>query len=118
MDTVYIRGLRAEAVIGVYDWERDIRQTLVLDLELASDNPRAAATDRIDDAVDYAAISSRVIAFVESSEFQLIETLAERVAGMVMTEFGVPWLRLRLDKPGAVAEADSVGVEIERGERS
>ena len=115
MDTVYIRGLRAEAVIGVYDWERDIRQTLVMDLELASDNRGAAAADCIDDAVDYAAISSRVLAFVEGSEFQLIETLAEELAALVMAEFGVPWLRLRLDKPGAVAEADTVGVQIERG---
>jgi dihydroneopterin aldolase len=116
MDTVHIRGLRAEAVIGIHDWERDTRQALVIDLELASDNRAAAATDRIEDAVDYAAISSRVVAFVEGSEYQLIETLAERLAEKVMTEFGVAWLRLRLDKPGAVAEADSVGVQIERGE--
>jgi dihydroneopterin aldolase len=115
MDTVHIRGLRTEAVIGVYDWERDIRQVLVVDLELASDNRAAAATDAIEDAVDYAAISSRVLAFIEGSECQLIETLAERLAALVMSEFGVPWLRLRLDKPGAVAEAESVGVEIERG---
>ncbi len=115
MDTVHIRGLRTEAVIGVYDWERDIRQELVVDLELASDNRAAAATDAIEEAVDYAAISSRVLAFIEGSECQLIETLAEQLAALVMSEFGVPWLRLRLDKPGAVAEAESVGVEIERG---
>ncbi len=115
MDTVHIRGLRTEAAIGVYDWERDIRQVLVVDLELASDNRTAAATDAIEDAVDYAAISSRVLAFIEGSECQLIETLAEQLAALVMSEFGVPWLRLRLDKPGAVAEAESVGVEIERG---
>ena len=78
MDTVHIRGLRTEAVIGVYDWERDIRQVLVVDLELASDNRAAAATDAIEEAVDYAAISSRVLAFIEGSECQLIETLAER----------------------------------------
>ena len=115
MDTVHIRGLRTEAVIGVYDWERDIRQVLVVDLELASDNRAAAATDAIEEAVDYAAMSSRVLAFIEGSECQLIETLAEQLAALVMSEFGVPWLRLRLDKPGAVAEAESVGVEIERG---
>ena len=115
MDTVHVRGLRTEAVIGVYDWERDIRQVLVVDLELASDNRAAAATDAIEDAVDYAAISSRVLAFIEDSKCQLIETLAEQLAALVMSEFGVPWLRLRLDKPGAVAEAESVGVEIERG---
>ena len=117
MDTVHISGLRASAVIGVYEWERDIRQDLVLDLQLASDNRAAAATDCIDDAVDYAAISARVLTYVEDSEFQLIETLAERIAELVMTEFHVPWVRLRLDKPGAVTEADSVGVVIERGER-
>lgn len=118
MDTVHITGLRAETVIGVYDWERTIRQPLVVDLELASDNRRAAANDQIEDAVDYAAISTRVIAFIEASEFQLIETLAEQLAALLLTEFGIPWLRLRLDKPGAVAEADSVGVVIERGERA
>jgi dihydroneopterin aldolase len=117
MDTVYIRGLRAEAVIGVYDWERDIRQPLVLHLEMASDNQRAAASDRIDDALDYAAISSRVLSYIESSEFQLIETLAERIAALVMDEFQVAWLRLQLDKPGAVADAETVGVAIERGAR-
>jgi dihydroneopterin aldolase len=116
MDTVHIRGLRADAVIGVYDWERDIRQGLVIDLELASNNRRAASTDHIEDAIDYAAVSSRVLAAVEDSEFQLIESLAEHLAELVMTEFNVPWLRLTLDKPGAVTEADSVGVRIERGE--
>ena len=118
MDRVFIRGLRAETVIGVYDWERKIRQPLVIDLELASDNRRAASNDRLEDAIDYAAVSSRVLAYVEGSEFQLIETLAERIAELVMTEFAVPWLRLRVDKPGAVAEAETVGVQIERGEAS
>ena len=115
MDTVYIKGLKTDAVIGVYDWERDIRQTLVLDLELASDNRAAAATDVITEAVDYDAISKRVLAYVQASEFQLIETLAERVAEIVLTEFTIPWLRLQVSKPGAVAEAGDVGVIIERG---
>ena len=117
MDTVYITGLRAETVIGVYDWERNIRQGVVLDLEMAGDNRRAASQDRIEDALDYAAISSRVLSFIEGSEFQLIETMAEQVAAIVLGEFGVPWLRLRLAKPGAVAQAQDVGVVIERGER-
>ena len=117
MDTVYIRGLRAEAVIGVYDWEREIRQPLVLSLEMASDNRRAAGSDHLEDALDYAAISSRVLSYIEGSEFQLIETLAERIAALVMDEFQVSWLRLQLDKPSAVAEAETVGVAIERGER-
>lgn len=118
MDIVYIKELRAEAVIGVYEWERGIRQALVLDLELASDNRRAAADDAIADAVDYDAISKRVLAYVQASEFQLIETLAERVAELVLSEFDIPWLRLRVGKPGAVAEATDVGVVIERGERA
>lgn len=118
MDIVYIEGLKADAVIGVYDWEREIRQTLVLDLELASDNRAAAATDGISDAVDYDAISKRILAYVQTSEFELIETLAERVADIVLTEFNIPWLRLKLGKPGAVAEASDVGVIIERGSRT
>jgi dihydroneopterin aldolase len=118
VNTVYIRGLRTQAVIGVYEWERQIRQTLVLDLEMASDTARAAASDQIVDALDYAAISSRVIALVEASEYQLIEALADAVARMVTGEFDVPWLRLRVSKPGAVQEAEDVGVIIEYGERS
>jgi dihydroneopterin aldolase len=117
MDIVYIRELRAATVIGVYDWERSVRQIVLLDLELAADSRRAAASDEIGDALDYAALSARVLAFIEASEFQLIETLAEQVAALVMAEFGVPWLRLRLAKPGAVAQARDVGVIIERGER-
>ena len=118
MDMVFIRELRADTVIGVYDWERDIRQSVVLDLEMASDNPRAASSDQIGDALDYAAISTRVLSFIEGSEFQLIETMAEQIAALVMREFQVTWLRLRLSKPGAVAQAKEVGVQIERGERA
>ena len=117
MDIVFIRELRADTVIGVYDWEREIRQTVVLDLEMAADNRRAAASDRIDDALDYAAVSARLLSFIEESEFLLIETLAERVADILVGEFGVPWLRLRVSKPGAVAAARDVGVLIERGEK-
>ena len=108
---------RAQAVIGVYEWERDIRQALVLDLEMASDTVRAATSDQIADALDYAAISTQVVAMVEASEYRLIETLAEAVSAMIRRDFGVPWLRLRVSKPGAVAEAEDVGVIIESGER-
>lgn len=117
MDIVYIRGLRAQAVIGVYEWERLIRQPLVIDLEMASDSARAAASDAIADALDYAAISKRVLARVEDSQYQLIESLAEELARVVTDEFDVPWLKLRVSKPGAVAEAEDVGVVIERGVR-
>ena len=116
MDRVLITGLRIDTVIGVYDWERDIRQTVVLDLELAADNRAAARFDAIEDALDYAAISARLLAFVGGSRFQLIESLAEAVAELVRVEFGVPWLRLRVAKPGAAAEAETVAVVIERGE--
>ena len=118
MDTVYIKGLRVDTVIGVYDWERDIRQAVVLDLDMASDNRRAAAADSIELALDYAAISEAILGFVGGSEYQLIETLAEEVATLVLRDFNVPWLRLRVSKPGAVAQADDVGVVIERGERA
>ena len=117
MDIVYVSELRADTVIGVYDWERRIRQTVVLDLELATDNRRAAASDQLQDTLDYAALSARVLAFIEGSEFQLIETMAEQVAAIVLAEFAVPWLRLRIAKPGAVAAARTVGVLIERGEK-
>ena len=117
MDTVYIRGLKADAVIGVYEWERNIRQPLIIDLELASDNRAAATNDSIEDAVDYDAISGRVTAYVGDSEYQLIETLAEHLADIIMREFQIPWVRIQVAKPGAVEAADSVGVIIERGER-
>jgi len=115
MDIVFIRELHVDTVIGVYDWEREVRQTVVLDLEMASDNKLAARADDISDALDYAAVCNRLREFIENSQFQLIETIAERVAAIVLEEFNVPWLRLRLSKPGAVAQARDVGVLIERG---
>ncbi len=118
MDIIFIRDLRIDTVIGIYDWERSIRQTVSLDLELATDIRRAAASDAIDDTLNYKAVAKRVIAFVEESRFQLVETLAERVAELVLAEFGVPWLRLTLNKGGAVRGARGVGVVIERGTRA
>ena len=117
MDIVFIRELRADTVIGVYDWEREVRQSVVLDLEMAWDNTLPAGSDAISDALDYTAVSSRLLEFIEGSQFQLIEAMAEQVAAIVLEEFKVPWLRLRLCKPGAVAQARDVGVLIERGER-
>lgn len=116
MDIVFIRELRADTIIGVYDWEREVRQTVILDLEMASDNRRAAISDNIADTLDYAAVSSRVLSFIEGSQYQLIETMAEQVAAIVLQEFNVPWIRLRLCKPGAVPQAKDVGILIERGE--
>jgi dihydroneopterin aldolase len=117
MDIVFIRQLRIETVIGIYDWERQIKQPVILDLEMANDNTKPAATDRIEDTLDYKAISKRLKQFVGESRFELVETLAERCAAIVRDEFGVPWVRLKLDKIGAVTDAAGVGVIIERGER-
>lgn len=117
MDTVFIEDLRIETVIGIYEWERQIRQVVALDLEMAFDNRKPAASDRIEDTLNYKAVSKRLIAFVEGSSFQLVETLAERCAAIVMDEFSVSWLRLKLAKPGAVRGSKSVGVVIERGRR-
>ena len=114
MDIVFIEDLRIETVIGIYDWERRIRQTVALDLEMAFDNTVPAATDSIEDTLDYKAVSKRLIAYVEAAEFQLVETLAERCAAIVLEEFGVRWLRLKLAKPGAVRGSRAVGVQIER----
>jgi dihydroneopterin aldolase len=117
MDIVYISDLRIETVIGIYDWERKIRQIVSIDLEMAADNRKAAATESIDDALNYKAVAKRLIAFVEASEFQLVETLAERIAEIVLNEFDVNWLRLKLGKPGAVTGSREVGVIIERGQK-
>ncbi len=117
MDIIYLRQLRVETVIGIYEWERRIRQPVIIDLDMAADVGRAASTDNIDDTLNYKAVAKRVIAFVEGSQFQLVETLAERVAGIVMNEFHVPWLRLEVNKKGAVRGARDVGVIIERGHR-
>lgn len=118
MDIVYISDLKVDTVIGIYDWERRIRQTVSLDLEMAADISRAAASDHIDDALNYKAIGKRIIQYIEESDFQLVETLAERVAQLVLEEFGVSWLKLRLSKPGALRGSRDVGVIIERGERA
>ncbi|MCB1857648.1 MAG: dihydroneopterin aldolase [Gammaproteobacteria bacterium] len=117
MDIVFIRGLRIETVIGIYDWEREIRQPVILDLEMSADVRRAAETEDIADALDYKAVSKRLISFVEESQFQLVETLAERCTEIVREEFGVAWVRLTLNKAGAVSSARDVGVVIERGTR-
>jgi dihydroneopterin aldolase len=115
VDIIFLRGLAIETIIGIYDWERETLQTVVFDLEMAWDIAPAARSDSIDDALDYKAVSKRVIAFVEESSFLLVETLAERVAQLILDEFSVPWLRLTLNKKGAIRGASDVGVIIERG---
>ncbi len=115
MDIVYIRDLRIETIIGIYDWERQVRQTVSIDLEMASDIRKAAETDDIGYALNYKAVSKRLIAYVENRNALLVETLAEEIAKIIREEFNVPWLRLRLSKPGAVRGARDVGLIIERG---
>lgn len=117
MDIIYLHDLRIDTVIGVFDWERRIRQTVILDLDMGADIRRAAATDALADTLNYKAVAKRLMDFVGHSEFQLVETLAERVAEVVLNEFDVPWLRLRVNKQGAVRGARDVGVVIERGQR-
>jgi dihydroneopterin aldolase len=114
MDKVFIEALEVECVIGIYDWERKIRQPIVLDLEMAFDNRKPASTDAIEDTLDYKAVSKRLILFVSESSFGLVETLAERCCAIVIEEFGVAHVRLKLAKPGAVRGAKAVGVIIER----
>jgi dihydroneopterin aldolase len=118
MDKVYIRDLRIDTVIGIYDWEREVRQTVSIDLEMATDIRRAARSDSIEDTLNYKAVAKRLIQYVGDSDFQLVETLAERCAALVLDEFDVPWLRLRLSKPGAVRGSRDVGIIIERGEQT
>ena len=117
MDIVFIEDLRIETVIGIYDWERRVRQTLSFDIEMAFDNTKPAATDAIADTLNYKDVSKRLIEYVEASSFGLVETLAERCAAIIRDEFGVSWVSLKLSKPGAVRGSRAVGVRIERGQR-
>lgn len=117
MDIVFIRGLCIDTTIGIYEWERQVRQTVVLDLEMGTDIRKAAASDAIEDALNYKAVTKRLLRYVGQAEHQLVETLAEECARIVREEFGVPWVRLTLNKRGALRGADGVGIVIERGER-
>jgi dihydroneopterin aldolase len=117
MDTIRIRGLKVETIIGVHAWEKKLPRTLVIDLELAADVARAARSDALADALDYHAVAQAASAFVAASRFQLIETLAQRLAEKLQTEFAVGWLKLEVHKPGAVAGAQDISVSIERGKR-
>jgi len=115
MDTVRIRGLKVEAIVGVHDWERRLPRPVVIDLELATDVARAAKSDALKDALDYAAVAGAVAEFVGASQFQLVETLAERLAEKLRAQFGVAWVKLEVHKPGAVPGAQDVSVSIQRG---
>ncbi len=117
MDTIFLHHLEVDTVIGIWDWERKIRQRVVIDLDMSADIAKAAATDSVDDTLNYKNVAKRVQQFVGDSSFQLVETLAERIAEIVNEEFGVAWVRVRVSKPGAIRGARDVGVIIERGQR-
>lgn len=117
MDKIFLDELKVDTVIGIWEWERRIRQTVVIDLEMSADIARAAATDDVADTLNYKSVAKRVQEFVADSSFQLVETLAERIASIIREEFDVSWVRVRVNKPGAIRGSKAVGVMIERGER-
>ncbi|MGF1911142.1 dihydroneopterin aldolase [Vibrio kasasachensis] len=116
MDKVFIEQLEVITTIGAYDWEQEIKQKLVLDIEMAHDNRSAGKSDDVNDALDYAQVSTAIINYIVEGRFQLVERVAEEVAELVMSRFSVPWIKIRLTKPGAVPQAKGVGVVIERGQ--
>lgn len=113
-DTIFLHDLRINAVVGIWEWERKIRQTVSIDLEMGADIRKAARTDKIEDTLDYKQIAKRVQQFVEDSSYQLVETLAENIAGVVLREFDVPWIVVKVNKPGAIRGSRDVGVLIRR----
>jgi dihydroneopterin aldolase len=115
MDIIYLHDLKIECIIGIWEWERRIKQTIIIDLDMAADICRAAASDKIEDTLNYKAVSKRLVDFVGNSQFQLVETLAEKIAELLLTEFKFAWVRVRVNKKGAVRGAGDVGVIIERG---
>jgi dihydroneopterin aldolase len=114
MDKIFIHALKTEAIVGIFDWERQIKQTVILDIEFSANIRKAALTDSIDDTLNYKGVAKRVLTFVEASTFHLVESLAEHVAMLVLEEFGVAWVGISLSKPGAIRNSRDVGVILER----
>ena len=112
MDKIFLSEMKVDTVIGIWDWERKIRQTVVIDLEMSADIAKAAATDSVEDTLNYKSVAKRVQQFVEDSSFQLVETLAEKIAAIVRDEFDVQWVKVRVNKPGAIRGSKDVGVLI------
>ncbi len=117
MDIIYLRDLRIDTVIGIYDWERRMKQTVILDIEMGTDIRAAANSDNIEDTLNYKDVAKRIMSFVGDSEFELVETLAEKVTDIILTEFNTHWVKLTLNKKGAVRGVRDVGVIIERGNK-
>lgn len=115
MDKIFLTELKVDTIIGIWEWERKIRQTVIIDLEMSADIAKAAATDSVEDTLNYKSVAKRIQSFVGDSSFQLVETLAERIAGIIRDEFGVQWVKVRVNKPGAIRGSKDVGILIERG---
>ena len=118
MDIIYLNDLRIETVIGIYDWERQTKQTVILDIQMGTDISKAASSDAIEDTINYKAVAKRLFNFVGESEFELVETLAERITEVLLNEFKIPWCRLQLNKQGALRGVRDVGIIIERGKKN
>ena len=114
MDKIFIHALKTEAIIGIFDWERQVKQTVIVDIEISADIRKAALSDSIDDTLNYKRVAKRVLSFVEGSKFHLVETLAEHIAMLMLEEFNVAWVRISLSKPGAIRSSRDVGVILER----
>jgi 7,8-dihydroneopterin aldolase/epimerase/oxygenase len=113
-DKIFLHGLTTECIIGFIDWERQVKQKIVIDLELPCDCARAALRDEVADTLDYKRVAKRVLAWVEATDFRLLETLAQRMATMLIAEFDLAWIRVSINKPGAIRHSRDVGVSIER----
>jgi dihydroneopterin aldolase len=114
MDKIFIHALKTETIVGIFDWERQVKQTVVMDIEFSADIRKAAISDSIDDTLNYKGVAKRVLAFVDESSFHLVETLAEHIAMLILGEFGVSWVSITLSKPGAIRSSRDVGVMLER----
>ena len=113
-DRIFLNQLRTECIVGIWEWERQVKQAVILDVEMAADIRKAALSDNIEDTIDYKKVSKRLLRFVGESQFQLVETLTENIAKIIVTEFGVSWVRVRLNKQGAIRNSRDVGIMIER----
>ena len=118
MDIIYLHDLKVDCIIGIWDWERRTTQTLTIHLDMGVDVRHAAASDHIADTLNYKAVAKSVIAFVGDSRFQLVETLTEKVAQLLLDEFPILWVRVKVNKKGAIRGATDVGVIIERGAKA
>ena len=114
MDKIFIHALNTETIVGIFDWERQVKQTVLIDIEFSADIRKAALSDSIDDTLNYKGVAKRVLTFVEESKFHLVETLAEHIAMLILDDFGIAWVRISLSKPGAIRSSRDVGVLLER----